>query len=357
MNKRVRRLFESGIGAETVCITKSVNMRYYSGFTGEGVLVLTPDDMRIVTDSRYGEQAFSQAPQAQVTLIGAGDDYLGTLARLLKRPGIERAALEDKHITAADFFRLRDALPGDFIMLPLGDAADGVRAVKDGGEITAIAKAQKLADEAFSRILSFIRPGVTETDVALELEMSMRRAGAQGLSFDMIVASGIHSAMPHATLSGKKIEPGDVVTLDFGCRVDGYCSDMTRTVAVGYLPDELKKIYGVVLEAQLAALEVLATGKTGRQVDAAARRIIESAGYGEYFGHGLGHGVGLEIHEMPRLSHAPEADAVLQKGHVVTVEPGVYVPALGGVRIEDLCVLTENGYNNLTSSDKKLMII
>ena len=230
-----------------------------------------------------------------------------------------------------------------------------LRMIKTDDEIRTIRRAAEIADEAFSHILTFIKPGVTELEVSNELEFFMRRLGASESSFDTIVASGKRSALPHGVATGKTIENGDMVTLDFGALYDGYVSDITRTVAVGEPTEELKKIYHIVLEAQMRACSALKPGMTGKEADAVARDYIKDHGYGEAFGHSTGHGIGLEVHEGPGLSF--RSDTVLKPGMVVTVEPGIYVPGLGGVRIEDDVLITEDGCELLTSSPKELIIL
>lgn len=248
--------------------------------------------------------------------------------------------------------KLREACP-DICWIPAGEELNRLRIVKTEKELASLARAEAIGDQAFTRILSDIRPGVTELEIAAKLDYYMKEAGAVGNSFDTIVASGLHSAMPHAIPSEKKIEAGDFVTMDFGCVYEGYCSDMTRTIVVGKADGKQKEIYRIVLEAQLAALQVIKAGMTGSEVDAVARRVIAEAGYGEYFGHGLGHSVGLFIHEEPRLS--PKCHEVLRENVIQTVEPGIYLPGFGGVRIEDLVCVTADGCRNFTHSPKELI--
>ena len=237
--------------------------------------------------------------------------------------------------------------------MELGEEVNLLRCIKTEEELEKVAKAEAIGDQAFQKILGDIKPGVTELTIAAKLDYYMRELGAEGNSFDTIVASGLHSAMPHAVPTAKKLEKGDFITMDFGCRYDGYCSDMTRTVVLGEASSKQKEIYGIVLKAQMAALEQICAGKTVSEVDQVARGLIAEAGYGEYFGHGLGHSVGLFIHEEPRLS--PKCHSVLQKNMTMTVEPGIYIPEFGGVRIEDLVVITEKGCRNLAHSPKELI--
>lgn len=237
----------------------------------------------------------------------------------------------------------------------LDNMIDALRMVKSESEIEKIKKAQKIAEGAFDDICGFIKPGVTEKEIALRLEHYMLTHGAEGLSFETIAVSGKNTSMPHGVPTDKKIEIGDFVTMDYGALYDGYHSDMTRTVAVGKVSDEQKKVYNTVLEAQKAGLDFIRPGVSGKDADRVSRDIIENAGYGEYFGHSLGHGVGVEIHEKPNLS--PSSEFILKKGNVVTVEPGIYVPGKFGVRIEDFAVITENGAENMTHCPKELIIL
>ena len=237
----------------------------------------------------------------------------------------------------------------------LGDSLSELRVMKNEQELQWMEKAESIGDAAFSYILGELKAGVTELEIAAKLEYYMRSHGAEGTSFDTIVASGYHSAMPHAVPSEKKLEPGDFVTMDFGCIYDGYCSDMTRTVAVGHVTDEMQTVYDTVLNAQLAGIAACKAGVTGRDVDAAGRKIIEAAGYGDAFGHGFGHGVGLEIHEAPVAS--PRGEAPLPAGSIVTAEPGIYLPGKFGVRIEDMLYVIEDGCIDLTDASKQLIVL
>lgn len=235
------------------------------------------------------------------------------------------------------------------------EAINLTRMVKDEGELELIKKAEQIGDAAFSHIVNMIKPGVSEADIALELEFFMKRQGASGLSFDTIVASGPNSSMPHAQVTSRKIKRGDFVTMDFGCVYKGYCSDMTRTVAVGEPEEEMKQVYRIVLEANCRAMEGIRAGKRCDDIDALARDYIKECGYGEHFGHGLGHGVGLDIHEEPRFS--PKCNVVTRQNMVITDEPGIYLPGRFGVRIEDLVVVKEDGYERLSHSEKELMVL
>jgi Xaa-Pro aminopeptidase len=230
-----------------------------------------------------------------------------------------------------------------------------LRRVKSEDEIALIAKAEAISDEAFSHVIKLIKPGMTELEIAMELEFQMRRAGASGVSFDTIVASGKRSSMPHGVATDKKVEIGDFITMDYGCIYQGYCSDITRTIALGQVDEKQETVYNLVRKAQEEALAAIKAGVTGKEVHMAAQNVFQDAGYGAFFGHGLGHSVGLEIHEEPRFS--PKAEDVMQENMVITVEPGLYLPNWGGVRIEDLVVIKKDGYINLTHSPKELIIL
>lgn len=261
---------------------------------------------------------------------------------------------EDESLLCSQFDTMKENLSVTN-WVPLKGKVDALRRIKSEEELTYLARAEEIGDIAFEKILKIIKPGMTELEVAAELEYLMKKEGAETTSFSTIIASGLNSSMPHAIPGNKKLEVGDFVTMDFGCKVEGYCSDMTRTIVLGKASEKQKEIYNVVLKAQLASLEAIKAGVTGQSVDKVARDIITEAGYGDCFGHGLGHSVGLFIHEGPRLSVADET--VLQAGMTETVEPGIYVPGFGGVRIEDMVVVTEDGYRNLAHSPKELIEI
>ena len=334
---------------------RPANIRYISGFAGtESYLYLSAERAVILTDSRYTLQAEKEGKNCGVRTIGKGTGYGELLAQLLSEDGVRTLGFEEDALlygTAAELQEKSGLPAGQW--KPLAGALSTLRAVKSAEEIHKIEEAERIGDAAFSYILEELKPGVTELQIAAKLEYFMKSHGAEGTSFDTIAASGLHSAMPHAVPTDKPLEKGDFVTMDFGCRYQGYCSDMTRTVVIGKADARQKEIYQVVLEAQEAALASLRPGMTGAEGDRLARAVIEEAGYGEYFGHSLGHSVGLEIHEKPALSSREET--VLAPGMIETVEPGIYIPDFGGVRIEDLVVLTEDGVRNLTRSPKNLI--
>lgn len=345
-------------GVDAVLVADPSDMRYLSGFTGgTGFLCVTAERRFILTDSRYTLQAEEEGKGFQVRTVSRERNYAALLAELAREDGVRRVGFEDETLLYGTVRKLQEAFAavdrGPESWVPLGAALKELRFIKTEDELNCLAEAERIGDEAFSHILTCIRPGVTEADLAAELEYFMRTHGAEGKSFDTIVASGYHSAMPHAAVSAKKLELGDFITMDFGCKVNGYCSDMTRTVVLGRANAKQREIYGVVLQAQEEALAGLKAGMTGQEGDALARRVIEEAGYSAYFGHSLGHSVGLEIHERPSLS--PNDNTVLRSGMVETVEPGIYIPDFGGVRIEDMVVVEEKGVRNLTHSPKELI--
>lgn len=351
MSNRVERLRKSlkENRLDSAIVFKPENRRYLSGFTGTSAyVVITEDRNLLITDFRYVKQASDQCKGFEI--VKHTNDR--TIYEILNGLGLKKLGFEDTFVTVSQYNDFKDKLIG-IELRPLKDTLNKLRVIKDQEEINEIRRAAEIADKTFEYICSVIKPGITEWEVALEIEGFMKKKGASGTSFDSIVASGIRSSMPHGVASHKVIEEGDFVTLDFGCIYNGYCSDMTRTIVVGKASEKQKEIYNIVLEAQEAALEAIKPGITGCDADKVARDIIESKGYGEYFGHGLGHGVGLEVHESPRLS--PLGKDVLEANMIVTDEPGIYLPDFGGVRIEDLVVITENGCERLSKSPKHLI--
>ena len=342
---------------DAALVSSPANIRYISGFAGtDSYLYLARDRKVILTDSRYTLQAEEAGKDCAVWTMNRERSYGVMLGELLREDGAGRVGFEENAMlygTWNNFWKKSGFGPEHWVML--GDSLSELRVVKNEQELQWMEKAESIGDAAFSYILGELKAGVTELEIAAKLEYYMRSHGAEGTSFDTIVASGYHSAMPHAVPSEKKLEAGDFVTMDFGCKYHGYCSDMTRTVVVGKASKRQKEVYNVVLKAQLTALKGLRPGMTCKEGDKLARDVIAKAGYGEYFGHSLGHSVGLEIHEHPALS--PKDGHVLQAGMVETVEPGIYIPDFGGVRIEDMVVLTENGVRNLTHSPKELIEI
>jgi Xaa-Pro aminopeptidase/Xaa-Pro dipeptidase len=354
LKERIEKLRErfAGAGVEALYITNPENRFYLSGFTGTaGSLLLSLNNNYLFTDFRYAEQAAQECPDYQV--IVTSGECSEVLREYLTGEGITLLGLEGDYLTYNQFQILKERLDG--VELKTVDGmVEELRARKDKGEIALIEEAVRLADEAFQEVLPHIRPGVCEREVALQLEYSMRRMGAEGAAFKTIVASGYRAALPHGVASSRIMAPGDLVILDFGAVYSGYHSDMTRTVVLGKPDKKQEEIYQLVLAAQVSAIEFLRAGVKAQDVDAAARSIIEQAGYGNQFGHSTGHGVGLSIHEKPRLSVKDQT--VLEEGMVVTIEPGVYLPGWGGVRIEDTVVVQNGGCRVLTRTPKEELL-
>lgn len=334
---------------EAIVITSPENLYYFSGFTGgEGMLVFTPENKYIIVDGRYTIQAKEQAKDFEVI------EYKTLPYKIIADMRFDKIGFEDKTISYTSFKMMSRAMPA-VTTIGISVELNEYRKVKSDEECKNIRRAEQIGDMAFEHILPFIKPGITEREIALELEYFMKKHGASALSFDTIVAVGERSALPHANLTDKEVEEGKVVLMDYGCVYNGYCSDMTRTVAVGYADDKTKNIYDTVLNAQLAAIDAIKAGVHNKEVDKVARDIIANAGYGENFNHSLGHGVGLEIHEQPNLS--PRSEDVLKAGNIVTVEPGVYVEGFCGIRIEDLVMVRSDGCENFTHSSKDFIIL
>lgn len=333
-------------------VTSPANLRYLTNFTGTaGLAVITLDKAFFLTDFRYTEQASEQV-QA-MTIIQHQGDVVSEIVKLVESEGISALGFEDAFLTYSEYSVFEEVIDAE--LAPASGLIESLREQKDDGEIAIIEKACAIADEGFDHVLKMIRPGMTEIEVANQLDFYMRSLGATGTSFDTIVASGLRSALPHGVASEKMIEQGDLITLDFGCVYQGYVSDITRTFAIGDPGQQLKDIYQIVLAAQQKVLEVAQAGVTGAQLDAVARDVITDAGYGEAFGHSTGHGIGMEIHEGPNISRSN--DAPLKVGNVVTDEPGIYLAGLGGVRIEDDLVILAEGNRVLTQSPKELIIL
>jgi Xaa-Pro aminopeptidase len=335
-------------GLDAILITQPENRRYLSGFTGSaGVLVISADEAIIATDFRYYEQVEKQAPDFRLAKIT--DKFETLLPELVQQVGAKRVGFESAHLTVDQHQQWQEVADG-FELVPTKELVEGIRVVKDEDELGKIRKAIALADEAMAHVVGFIEPGMTEKEVGWELEVFMRTHGAEKLAFDLIVGSGPNGAMPHATVSERVIQAGEPIVVDLGAMIDGYNSDLTRTICAGRPDDKFKEIYDIVLKAQLAAEQSIRPGMTGKQADDIARQVIEEAGYGENYGHGLGHGVGLAVHEKPEVGRLSED--VLEPGMVFTVEPGIYLPGWGGVRIEDIVVMREDGVEVLTQASK-----
>ena len=338
---------------DALLVSNIVNVRWLTGFTGSNaVAVAGPDTRRFVTDFRYLTQAAEQIDAAWEREVAT--DLLQRVADGIGEEPL-RLGFDDEDLSVRLHGKLADALPDNVQLVAAGGIVQGLRAVKDAAEIDAIRAAAQLADAALEEVLTGGLVGRTEREIALEVEIAIRRRGAEGVSFSPIVAAAEHGALPHAEPRDVPIRSNTLVVIDWGAQLGGYASDCTRTFATGELDPRDREIYELVLRAQQAALTAIRPGPTGREVDAVARAIIDEGGHGEHFGHGLGHGVGLEVHEGPRLSK--QGNDVLAAGNIVTVEPGVYVPGAVGVRIEDLVLVTEDGGEVLSGLPKALRIV
>ncbi|WP_314581121.1 Xaa-Pro peptidase family protein [Enterococcus gilvus] len=354
MIKRIEKLraLMKNDGIDAYLVTSPANLRYLTNFTGTaGLAFITLKEAFFITDFRYTEQASEQVQG--MTILQHQGDIVGEVIKLMEREGIRVLGFEDAFVTYAEYSVFEEVIDAE--LAPASGLIERLREQKDEGEIAIIEKACAIADEGFDHVLKMIRPGMTEIELANQLDFFMRSLGASGTSFETIVASGLRSALPHGVASEKVIEQGDMITLDFGCVYQGYVSDITRTFAIGDPGQSLKDIYQIVLNAQLKVIEAAQPGVTGAQLDAVARTFISEAGYGDAFGHSTGHGIGMEIHEGPTVSRSNEE--ALAVGNVITDEPGIYIPGLGGVRIEDDLVIVADGNRLLTLSPKELIIL
>ena len=340
---------------DAMLITGGHNLLYASGFASgeDGMTLVTKEGSWYFTDSRYIEAARNKVTGADITLVEGAGGYSTLINEVLDAHKLERIGIEDEAMTVAEYRLYSEKLHGELI--PAQGVLIPLRASKDDGQVEIMIQAQRISEKALDEALGYIKPGLTETEIAARLGFDMMRFGATKTSFDTIVASGPNGSMPHAVPSERKLQKGEFVTMDFGCIYGGYCSDMTRTVAVGEPTEEMKKVYHIVLEAQLAGIAAAKAGVTGKEIDGAARKIITDAGYGAYFGHSFGHGVGIEIHEEPRASEANEQP--MPVGAVISAEPGIYLPGRFGVRIEDVMRITATGREVLTKAPKELIIL
>lgn len=355
MTKRIEKLLAlmTQAGMTHVLIQKPKNMRYLTGYTGEGSLFVSAAEAVILTDFRYVEQAGIQAPGLRVVRYDAQHPMTAQLMDILRAQGASSLAVEEDEMTVQSHRHLAAKLPG----ITLCDArglTEELRLVKDQDEIELIARACEISCAAFDKMLGVIRAGMTEKEIQLELDYTMLRLGGDGLAFDTIACAGVNGSLPHAIPGDHVVREGEMLTLDFGATYGGYCADMTRTVAIGRISAELRDIYDTVLQAQLMALDKVGPGVVCREVDRCARDFIDSK-YPGAFGHSLGHGVGLNIHEQPGLNTRDER--LLVPGHIVTIEPGVYLPGVGGCRIEDTVAIEENGYRNFITAPKELITL
>lgn len=338
---------------EALFVTGAHNRKYLSGFTGSaGYLLITADKAYLLTDFRYMTQAPQQAKYYEV--VEHEPKVMLTVKELLQKAGVRELGFEQHHVSYASYVSYAADLDG-VKLVPADSLVEQLRMVKDETELAIMQEAAELADRTFEHVLTVLKPGMTETEVALAIEWFMRQNGAASTSFETIVASGERSALPHGKASDRVLQANEFVKLDFGAYYKGYCSDITRTVVLGRPSDKHRDIYNIVLEAQQYALDNIRPGMTGIEADALARDVIKRYGYGDHFGHGTGHGLGMEVHEAPRLSM--QGETVLKPGMTVTVEPGIYLPGFGGVRIEDDVVITETGTKRLTRSTKDFIII
>ncbi len=337
-------------------IMSEENISYFTSFhSSNGYLVVTKDKSFFLTDSRYIEAAQNKIRGCDEILLLKSMKL--DLPTLIDRLEISEIKLESDRVSVARYREIKDIFPGIHVSCSgeLDKAINEIRVTKNQQEVDLITKAQRIAEKAFDHILGFITVGKTEKEIALELEYFMLKNGADALSFETIAVSGKNSSLPHGVPGDKKIEKGDFITMDYGAVVGFYHSDMTRTVAVGEVSSNQAEVYETVLKAQKAGLEKIKAGVPCREVDAVSRDVIKNAGYGDFFGHGLGHGVGVEIHEKPSLN--PSSTEILTEGHIVTVEPGIYLPGKFGVRIEDMALVTEEGCINLTKCEKNLIVL
>ena len=343
-------------GLDAMLLTNEANRFYACGFHSpgtDGVALVTRQGNYYFTDSRYTEAAERHIQDAAIAEVSRGRGYTILINEVIQAEHIEKMGFEDAYMTVQDYNVYKEKLLCE--LLPAADLLTELRKVKDAGEMEAMVAAQRIAERAFDDILKEIRPGVTEKEIAARLQYLMLHYGASDMSFDPIVVSGPNGSLPHGVPSEKLIQDGEFVTMDIGCKFGGYCSDMTRTVAVGHVTDEMRTVYETVLQAQLAGIGAAKGGITGHDLDAAARQVIEDAGYGPYFGHSFGHSVGVEIHENPNAT--PSNHQPLPVGTVISEEPGIYLPGKLGVRIEDVVILTENGCQDITLSPKNLIIL
>ena len=345
------------LGNNTAAVVADPSNMFYltGGYTGEGMVFLSRNRRVIVTDFRYTEQAENQAPGFEVQMTEKDRSAFQVIAELAQSEGITCIRTETNYLSVDRFEKLRAALGEEISCVSLEEAPQILRQVKTPTEILAIRKACNITAEAFRAILPKIREGMTEKELQIELDFTMLKLGADTTAFDTIIAAGEHGSLPHAIPGNRAIRQGDMITMDFGAKVGNYCADMTRTVALGKPSEEMRRIYDTVLRAQMMCEDALSAGRNCYEIDKLARDYIDARGYAGRFGHGLGHSVGIDIHEEPRLS--PSCQEILKAGVVITVEPGVYVPGVGGVRIEDTCLVKENGCEALTDAEKQLIIL
>lgn len=351
IEKIAARLPEYGLDA--MMITSESGERYALGFHGEGLLLVTRDAAQYSTDGRYIEAAREQVEGAKICLTTPDKGHLAFAREYIEAKGLHNIGFESGAVTVDSHRKYAQELPG--ILTPAQKLLDDLRASKDEGELALMRRAQEVTDEAFKAILNFIRPGMTEREIAARLVYEMLSRGGEKVSFDPIVAAGSNGSRPHAVPGDRIVEAGMFITMDFGCKVGGYCSDMTRTVALGQPTPEMEAVYAAVLAAQKAGINAARAGVTGREIDDAARCVLREAGYGAYFSHGFGHSLGVDIHESPGASS--KETRPMPVGAVISAEPGVYIPGRFGVRIEDVLILGETGCEDITRSPKDLIVL
>lgn len=353
--KDTSKLFEMS-QVDACLIISEKNRMYFTGFESTfGYLLLLPSQNYFITDPRYYEMAQAlESEGVQVVQIANGGDGIALVSDILHSNNVKTVGYEDTELTVAEFNNVKQSL-SDFDLKAVGANINFVRSFKSEVEIEYIKKAQSITDVAFSAVLSIIKEGITERELAIELEYLMDKNGAEGLAFDTIIASGVNSSKPHAHPTDKQIVKGDAISMDFGARYHGYCSDMTRTVFLGNPSDEMHKIYNIVSLAQNTCINNMYCGIGGKEMDALCRELIKANGFEQYFTHSTGHSLGIDIHEMPYASM--RSDSILRANQFITCEPGIYVPGVGGVRIEDLLLIQEDGVIDLTTSDKHIIIL
>ena len=341
-------------GVDGLLLTSRYSRHYGAGYDiAEGVAIVTRNGCRYFTDSRYIESAQNGIQGFEVLEMTRQNPYSKLLNDAIADFGVRTLGYEENYMTVAEFMAYEKKLNAQLI--PLHSKIAGFRQVKEAYELERMRKAQQITDAAFAEVLTRIDVGMTEKEVAAELIYCLLKNGGEGLSFDPIVVSGPNTSLPHGVPSDRRLKEGDLVTMDFGVIYQGYCSDMTRTVALGYATEEMRKVYDTVLKAQLAGIEATRAGVKGKDIDAAARQVIVDAGYGDYFGHGYGHSIGMECHEQPSCS--PAGETVMEENMVSSAEPGIYLPGKFGVRIEDVVIIKADGCEDITRSPKNLIII
>ncbi len=340
-------------GLDAMLITSESGERYALGFHGEGLLLVAKDGAQYSTDGRYIEAAREQVEGAEVLLTTPEKGHIALAKEYIQAKGLHNIGFESGAMTVDGHKKYAQELP--CILTPAQKLLDGLRASKDEGELALMCRAQAITDEAFRAILNFIRPGMTEREIAARLVYELLSRGGERVSFDPIVAAGPNGSRPHAVPGDQMVEEGMFITMDFGCKSGGYCSDMTRTVALGQPSQEMEEVYSAVLAAQKAGINAARAGVTGQEIDEAARRVLREAGYGEYFSHGFGHSLGVDIHESPNANSKEQRP--MPVGAVISAEPGVYIPGRFGVRIEDVLILNETGCEDITRSPKDLIVL